>query len=337
MFDERLLARALTRPAQDVSARALDEIMHLAQRAEYQPAAERAFELLDAGCKDVRAFVVYALAIFAERGPAAVPSLFESLAALLPSPAARGAERAASRAADVALRFGFRTMRAHLDFDDRRPEAARQAWARHLSADTAAAVTRACTELRSALLAAFEEPLCEAELGAVVARLEAYCSRPWADKRATLGGGDVPARTARASEPEPEPVSAVPPAPAPEPPPEIAPAPPVFARRASDQHADFGVLAVSPALYEFMRKLQAFELLLTSGSLAKAAIVASDIRAVIAAFDPMVYLPSLLSPHFRLLSQHADELSSQLEHSGSPAWQAFEQLYRVDLDAFLEA
>lgn len=332
MFDERQLARALTRPAQDVSARALDEIMHLAQRAEYEPAAERALELLDAGCKDVRAFVVYALAIFAERGPASVPVLFDALAALLPPRAANGASVAASRAADVALRFGFRTMRAHLDFDDRRPEAARQSWARHLASDTASAVATACADLRQALLAAFEEPLCEAELGAVVARLEAYCRRPQPEKPATsLASGAPRMASEPTSEPEPEPVSAVLAAPAPE------PAQPTFARRASDQYPDFGALAVSPALHEFMRKLHAFELLLTSGNFAKAAIVASDVRAVIGAFDPVVYLPGLLAPHFRLLSQHADQLASQLEQSGSPGWQAFEQLYRVDLEAFLEA
>ncbi len=95
MFDERLLARALPRPAQDASSRALDEIMHLAQSAKYEIAAERAGELLDAGCKDVRAFVVYALGVFAERGPAAVPALFDSITGVLSCQGLRRRRRAA--------------------------------------------------------------------------------------------------------------------------------------------------------------------------------------------------------------------------------------------------
>lgn len=318
MMDEGLLARALTRPAQDASARALDEMMHLAQCAEYEPAAVRAAELIDSGCKDVRAFVVYAVATFAERGPATIPELFAALTALLPPQSAVPPPRAA----DLALRFGFRTMRAHLDFDERRPEAARQAWSQHLVAGSADAVARACVALRQALQLAFNEPLCEAELGAVVARLETYCARRQPERVAPT---QVVAAAAA-----PEPVSVVLNAP-------LAQPEPTFARRAADYDEAPERLAISPALRAFMRKLQAFEHLVANGSLSKAAIVAGDIRQVIAAFDPMLYLPGLLAPHFRLLSQHADELAACSEHAASPAAFALEQLYRVDLDAFLEA
>lgn len=327
MFDEGLLARALSRPPQDTSARELDEVMHLAQRAEYGPAAERAFQLIDAGCKDVRAFIVYALAVFAARGPAAVPSLFESVSALLPANRTSGS---ATRATDTALRFGFRTMRAHLDFSERRPEATPLGWTEHLGADTAASVARACASLRSALLATFDDPLCEAELGAVTTRLEAYCARSKPMKSTKVAPlAEAPAEP----EAEVEPVSAVMSFVAPDSP----PAPPAFARRAADYRPELGTLPISPALHDFIRKLQAFEHLLMSDSLAKAAIVASDIRSVITGFDPMTYLPALLSPHFRLLSQHGDALAAYEEHRSSPGGQALEQLYRVDLDAFLEA
>ncbi len=65
--------------------------------------------------------------------------------------------------------------------------------------------------------------------------------------------------------------------------------------------------------------------------------MAHDVRNVIAAFDPMIYLPELLAPHFRLLSGSVDELSPYWEQSSTPGWQALEQLYRVDLDAFVDA
>jgi hypothetical protein len=337
MLDEKLLTRSLERAANDASSRALDEIMHLAQSAKYEPAAVLAAELLDAGCKDVRAFLVYALGVFAERGPASVPALFEPISAVLSGKVAESAPSpSVLRTTDTALRFGFRILRAHLDFDDRRPEVARQAWSQHVKSTTGASVQRACAELRKAIHALIEAPACDAELGAVIARLEAYCARTSPDKPPVLPIASPP--PAVSEEPvtplvEPEPVDVTP-----EPPlPALSEAAPGFARRASDFEVDPRSFSVSPALAQFVRKLEVFEYLVANASLAKAAIVAHDIRNVIANFDPMIYLPNLLAPHFRLLSGNADELAVHSAESSSPSWQALEQLYRVDLDAFVEA
>jgi hypothetical protein len=335
MLDESLLARAFPRAAHDASARALDEIMHLAQSAKYEPAALRAAELLESGCKDVRAFVVYALGVFAERGPASVPPLFDSISNVLSASVSETPVPASTlRTTDTTLRFGFRILKAHLDFDERRPEAARKSWTQRFESGSSAAVLRACADLRKAIHSLIETPVCDAELGAVVERLEAFCARndrekPDARAVAALGEPE-PER----EEPSPVESANVPPQlDAQEPPrPESS-----FARRASDFEVDASLLVVSPALAQFIRKLEVFEQLVTSGSLGKAAIVASDIRNVIAAFDPVVYLPSLLAPHFRLVSSSAEDLSQYSAQSGTPAWQALEQLYRVDIDAFVEA
>lgn len=338
MLDESLLARALPRAAHDVSSRALDEIMHLAQSAKYEPAALRAAELLDSGCKDVRAFMVYALGVFAERGPASVPQLFDSISTVLFASASEAPVPASAlRTTDTALRFGFRILKAHLDFDERRPEAARRAWTQRFERGSTASVLRSCAELRKAVHTLIEAPVCDAELGAVVERLEAYCTRNDRDRPEARA-----ASAAVGSEPEPETVESWP---AEAEPADLAPAlgapeplsEPPFARRSSDFEVDPRLLVVSPALAQFIRKLEVFEKLVMCGSLGKAAIVASDIRNVISAFDPVVYLPSLLAPHFRLVSSSAEDLSQYSAQSGTPAWQALEQLYRVDLDAFVEA
>jgi hypothetical protein len=336
MFDESLLARALPRPAQDAPARALDEIMHLAQSAKYEAAATRAGELLEGGCKDVRAFVVYALGVFAERGPGAVPALFDPITVVLGS-SGSGPSSAASRTADTALRFCFRIMKAHLEFDERKTGSARQPWSQHFERSSAASVLRACADLQKAIHEAIEAPRCDAELASVTARLEAYCTR---------FSPEIPAERRASVDPDarldaPPPMVSLPPtAEAPdellETPPE-APPEPAFSRRATDPSSDGATVAVSPALRQFMRKLEAFEHLLAKGELAKAAIVAHDVRQVVAEFDPVIYLPNLLSPHFRLLSTSVDQLSPHWEQSGTPGWQALEQLYRVDLEAFLEA
>jgi hypothetical protein len=95
------------------------------------------------------------------------------------------------------------------------------------------------------------------------------------------------------------------------------------------------ILPVSAALERFIQKLEAFEALVQRGEMGKAAIVAQDVRRIVEHFDPRVYLPSLLAPHFRLLSSHIDEISPHWEASEGPAWQALEQLYQVDLEAFV--
>jgi len=328
MFDERLLERALARPAQQTAGAALDEVMHLAQSAEYRQAAERAGELLEGGCHDVRALVGYALGVFAERGPVSVPALFAALGALLSALASEGSTDSTLRAADTALRFCFRIIKAHLDFDERQSAAARQAWARHLQSSDAPKVLAACSELFAAIRASLTTAHCESELVNVTTRLEAYFAR-------------FPAPVVRPT-PPPQPESDESPG-EPASPPEEPSAPtasanePAFARRASDRDSTGPFVEVSPALQQFMRKLQAFELLVESGALAKAAIVADDVRQIVANFDPRIYLPSLLVPHFRLLSSHADQLSVYLEQAATPSWQALEQLYRVDLDSFVEA
>jgi hypothetical protein len=329
MFDERLLARVLPRPAQDASAGVLDEIMHLAQSAKYEVAAERAAELLDAGCKDVRAFVAYALGVFAERGPAAVPALFDSIAALLST--VDVASSSARRTIDTTLRVACRTIKAHLDFDERRPEAERRVWAERITPESPAEVLRSSTELRKAIHGLVESPLCDIELGGVTTRLDAYFERNVPEAQEARPGDEVreEPQAVPASTHEPELEGAFS---------DVArEETPRFARRASDYEGDGATLRVSPALRQFIRKLEAFEYLVSSGALAKAAIVAHDIRNVIAAFDPMVYLPDLLAPHFRLLSVNVDELSPYWEQSSTPGWQALEQLYRVDLDAFVDA
>lgn len=304
--------------------------MHLAQSAKYDVAAARAGELLDAGCKDVRAFVVHALGVFAGRGPAAVPDLFDSIASAVSASGEPARPPSSLRPIDTALRFCFRTMKAHLDFDEHRPEAARQAWAQRLAPDSKSGVLRASESLRQAIHAIIEAPLCDAELGAVIERLEAYCER-------NAKQDPVAPRLTVVRERTPQPPQVTTPPPESERAPASTPTEMSFARRASDYEDDGTTLSVSPALQQFMRKLEAFEFLVSSGSVAKAAIVAQDIRSVIAAFDPMVYLPNLLAPHFRLLSNNVDALSPYWEQRGTPGWQALEQLYRVDLDAFIDA
>ena len=72
------------------------------------------------------------------------------------------------------------------------------------------------------------------------------------------------------------------------------------------------------------------------GDYARAAIVASDINRIVESFDPRVYLPRLFAGFYRRLAGGVGDLSPHWESAESFSWKALEQLYQVDLDAFLD-
>jgi len=140
-----------------------------------------------------------------------------------------------------------------------------------------------------------------------------------------------------------------PPEPEPEPEPELesedeyAPedAPPPRRTRARGRPAPAGtadepVVARAPALAVLQAKLRGFEDLIARGELAKAAVVASDVRAILAHFDPIEYFPALFAGYFKVLHQVVDDLAPYFDRTGDPSWDALVSYYRADLRAFLE-
>ncbi|WP_304984928.1 type VI secretion system protein IglI family protein, partial [Corallococcus sp. CA047B] len=110
------------------------------------------------------------------------------------------------------------------------------------------------------------------------------------------------------------------------------------ARRPAAPEADAGPsLPMSPALAQLVRKLSAFEALVAREDFVKASVIAVDVLATVERFDPRVYLPMLFSGFFNGLSQHADAIEPLLHGTESLGFRALDQLYRVDLDAFLVA
>ena len=84
-----------------------------------------------------------------------------------------------------------------------------------------------------------------------------------------------------------------------------------------------------------LRKLQAFDSLISQQDFLKAGIVAADVLGTIERFDPRVYLPTIFARFFSGLSSHAETLEPMLHNTESLAFRSLDQLYRVDLDAFL--
>jgi hypothetical protein len=92
----------------------------------------------------------------------------------------------------------------------------------------------------------------------------------------------------------------------------------------------------SPALSVLQAKLAGFQALIARGELAKAAVVASDVRAVLASFDPVAYFPAMFAAYFKTLHQVIDELAPYLDRTDLPSWHAFDSYYRADMRAFFD-
>ncbi len=85
-----------------------------------------------------------------------------------------------------------------------------------------------------------------------------------------------------------------------------------------------------------MKKLEAFDHLISVQKYASAAIIADDINAIIANFDPRIYFPNLFIRFALKSAANINNLTAYAEYKESPAWQALQELYKVDLESFVD-
>jgi hypothetical protein len=85
-----------------------------------------------------------------------------------------------------------------------------------------------------------------------------------------------------------------------------------------------------------IKKLEAFDHLISTQKYASAAIVADDINAIIASFDPRIYFPNLFVRFVLQCASNINNLTAYAEYKESAAWQALQELYKVDLESFVE-
>ena len=85
-----------------------------------------------------------------------------------------------------------------------------------------------------------------------------------------------------------------------------------------------------------MRKLDAFDRLVEADKLALAAIVADDINNSISNFDPKLYLPGLFTRFYVQFAKNLNSLISYVQFKNSAAWATLQELYKVDIESFIE-
>lgn len=290
----------------------------LSNKGEYEQAARIAEAILAEGAGDVQALSRYLFGVFLARGFVVLPRVLDALGRACEAAFAAG-DRKAAADAEASLGWLCRTTRDRVDFHQAQKDAVWRGWVN--AADPA---------------------LCDA-IGEACARLHRVVGEaaPGSQSLESVAGIDAFTRgTLRGLIPRPPPTPQPPPvveaplseeavAPEEEPPPPrlVRPERAPIAAASDEESAAMGLLR---------RKLLGFQELVDRGDLGRAAIVARDLERIIEHFDPRVYLPRLFAPYFRRLAASGEALTPYWEGEGSPGGRALEQLYQVDLEAFLE-
>lgn len=302
----------------------LPQVRSLSNKGEYEQAARIAEAILAEGSGDVQALSRYLFGVFLAKGFVVLPRILGAFERACEAVFA-GGDRKASAEAELSLGWLCRTARDRVEFHHAQKDAVWRRWVDASDPALCDAIAEACAQLAGTVGAASPG----SQSLESVASLGAFA-------RGTLRSlVPRPPPPAPPLPPEPPPVAAVEPEPEE---PEIkepeAPLPPARVERAVGRAASDEDDA--PAMRLLRQKLAAFQELASRGDLARAAIVARDLERVIEHFDPRVYLPRLFAPFFRRLASSGEALTPFWEGEGSVGWRALEQLYQVDLEAFLE-
>lgn len=302
-------------------------------RGEYREAADVARVMLDDGYYDIRLICYHLFGAFLDEGIAVLPEVCAELEAVLQGDLdVIGPAKKKDRAIDSTLGWLFRTVTDHVSFHATQKDATWTGWLETVDAAVVDALIAGIPRLIAAVEALSEEAQCIGQMTRLVrfcretlARLPKRISAGQPVASSTSAAASVASQGADASPwGEPAPVGSAE---------DVGPQALPHAARAAVPASPPGDDA--PAMQLLRRKLAAFEALMERGDFAKAAVVSHDIRGILANFDPLQYLPKLLSGYCRILSRSIEELLPYWQDIDSPQWQALEQYYRVDLDTFL--
>ena len=107
-------------------------------------------------------------------------------------------------------------------------------------------------------------------------------------------------------------------------------------RPAPEADEEVAGLEASYPLQVLIKKLAAFDQLVSAQKYVSAAIVADDMNTIMANFDPKVYFPKLFGRFALQFATHINHLTAYAEYRDSAAWQALQELYKVDLESFVD-
>ena len=295
----------------------MEAITALVAKSAYLEAARAAETLLRQGHHDVRLAGPYLLGLFLDNGLTALPEMFHSLSLMLMGNwSAYGPLERKEVFADGGLRWLLKVLNKHIEHHERLKNDTWKRWSAPTNREPLEQALALSEEIFSSFNRVMPRNGCEAPFRRLTQWMEGHLM----------------------SLPQPTP----PPAPEPERDEPAEPEAPVSARSVSAEAPRAAAvpegpsLPISPQLAQLMRRLAAFDTFMERQDFRRASVVAADVLQVVEHFDPRVYLPALFSKFFDGLSTHADEVEPMLQGTDSLSFRALDQLYRVDLEAFLK-
>jgi len=313
-LDPHLLDKSLDVEASDLesSDERLDKITGLVAKSAYLDAARTAEAVLREGVYDVRLVGAYLLGLFVEGGMEAMPVVFHSLSnTLLGNWSSFGPRERKDVYADGSLRWMLKVLNKHLEHHERMKDETWKNWSAASNREPLEQALALSEEIFSSFGRVMPNNGCEAPFRRLTQWLEGH-----------LRSLPEPASLV---ESEPEPVD--------EPEEEEEPSQAV---RAAPAPSAGPTMPVSPAMAHLMNKLAAFNTLVERQDFQRASVVAADVLNLVEHFDPRVYLPAVFSRFFAGLSTHAEQVEPLLQSTETLSFRALDQLYRVDLETFLE-
>jgi len=319
-------------PGLDIFDPRFSDITTLVQNGDYLGAAGQAEEILTENIYDIRIIGYFLYGVFFERGVGVLVVIFQTLSGLLEENwEAIGPVKKREKHVQTSVNWFMKMLLKKLQYEEQKKSSDWNQWVDAVSSDEIQEILDACDTLRRTLGKSLEDAA-----GPILDGLMKVKDWLSSFQKVVYREPEPEPEPEPEGEPEPDTVSAL------EPESEISKSGPadqvglidtnIMSKGAGKAHYAEG----SYYLKMLLKKLEAFELLIREEKFPGAAIVADDINNIIAHFDPKMYFPRLFSKFSLLMALNIGELASFNDHKKTLEWQTLEELYKVDLDAFIE-
>jgi len=304
------------------------DISTLVQNGHYEDAAARAEEILDEHIYDIRIIGYFLYGHFIDQGVLALGDVYRCLAGLLrDNLEALGPVKNRKKHIQNILNWFMKQTIKILQYEETNKEGLYRIWVEGISSDEVQGVLDAADDLRRTL-----GPVLEDTAGPVLEGLVKINDWLVAFQRLVYREAEPEPEDGAESETAEEEAGAEAEA--------LEEEGPVETRKRADgparqAGAETAGIEGSYHLRILMAKLEAFDALISAQKFASAAVVADDIHAVIAGFDPRIYFPKLFVGFSRQVAAHINNLAAYAEYKETPSWQALQDLYRTDLETFV--
>jgi len=334
-------------PGLEITDPRLDEISTSVEQARYLEAAEQVEATLSAGVYDIRIIGFYLYGVFLEQGLGGLKAVFQCLDGLLRNNwSAFGPVAKKDKHAQTSFRWLFNQMLKKFQYEESKKSDLWNFWLTTTSSLQVEDAVDAAGELRISLGSVLEDAVGPVEdaLGKVVKWLQSFQQIVYEQSEAEPEPSEAEAETSIPDEEyatddqenaddeyEPEERSQ-------------GGAEAYSADRGrelasnskEDRQENVALVEGSYHLQLLMKKMEAFERLISEQKFPRAAVVAEDINDAIASFDPRLYFPKLFARFAFLQALHIGDMTVYDDHKQTSEWQALKEFYKVDLEGFIE-